>query len=312
MPGQSGFGSSLLDAVYDGALWAWTACASSGLVGGGTQTVDIGGTQYRVIRHLGEGGFSVVLLVENVDTGEQYALKKMVCQRGTDMLEMAQREIDAYRRFHHPNIIHLVGHSIEPTDSMMPGGSIVSMVFPLYRRGNLMDLVAHNHENGTALGESLIIDVFRGICCAVQHLHSYGSRAGYNPPQEAAAAAAAPGAGDREEQQRFLSETDAEGNQTTPTTSSSGPYVHRDLKLANVMLTDDLDTPILMDFGSVAPARITAETRTDALRIQDDAAEHCTMPYRAPELFDVQTGAELDERTDIWSLGCLLFALAYG
>ncbi|KAJ2613760.1 Serine/threonine-protein kinase env7 [Coemansia sp. RSA 1365] len=35
------------------------------------------------------------------------------------------------------------------------------------------------------------------------------------------------------------------------------------------------------------------------------------MSYRAPELFDIQTGATFDQRTDIWSLGCLLFALAY-
>jgi len=36
------------------------------------------------------------------------------------------------------------------------------------------------------------------------------------------------------------------------------------------------------------------------------------MPYRAPELFDVKTGATLDEKVDIWSLGCTLFAVAYG
>lgn len=35
------------------------------------------------------------------------------------------------------------------------------------------------------------------------------------------------------------------------------------------------------------------------------------MPYRAPELFDVKTGATLTESTDVWSLGCLLFCLAY-
>lgn len=36
------------------------------------------------------------------------------------------------------------------------------------------------------------------------------------------------------------------------------------------------------------------------------------MPYRAPELFDVKTGKTLDEKVDIWSLGCTLFAVAYG
>ena len=35
------------------------------------------------------------------------------------------------------------------------------------------------------------------------------------------------------------------------------------------------------------------------------------MAYRAPELFDVKTGVTIDEKVDIWSLGCTLFALAY-
>ena len=30
------------------------------------------------------------------------------------------------------------------------------------------------------------------------------------------------------------------------------------------------------------------------------AAERCTMPYRAPELFNVETHSVIDERIDIW------------
>lgn len=71
-------------------------------------------------------------------------------------------------------------------------------------------------------------------------------------------------------------------------------------------------TPVLMDFGSVAVAECLIEGRTDALAVQDEAARHSTLPFRAPELFDVASDARLDQRTDVWSLGCLLYALRYG
>lgn len=66
------------------------------------------------------------------------------------------------------------------------------------------------------------------------------------------------------------------------------------------MIADDGVTPILMDFGSTVKARIRVENRSQALHQQDLAAEHSTMTYRAPELFDVKTGATLDEKVDIW------------
>lgn len=85
-----------------------------------------------------------------------------------------------------------------------------------------------------------------------------------------------------------------------------------------------------MDFGSALPARIPIPNRSVALTQQDLAAEHCSMPFRAPELFDVRpyisppctqthsepaqvkTNLDLTEAVDIWSLGCTLFAMAYG
>lgn len=78
------------------------------------------------------------------------------------------------------------------------------------------------------------------------------------------------------------------------------------------MIADDGKTPILMDLGSLAPSPTPITSRSLALAVQDTAAEHSTMPYRAPELFDVKTGSVINTKVDIWSLGCTLYACLVG
>ena len=91
----------------------------------------------------------------------------------------------------------------------------------------------------------------------------------------------------------------------------SPPYVHQDIKPENILLTDD-GRPLLTDFGSVRPAEINVTNRAQALAVADEAASFCTVSYRAPELFDPPKGCKLDTRTDVWGLGCLLFAWWFG
>lgn len=52
-------------------------------------------------------------------------------------------------------------------------------------------------------------------------------------------------------------------------------------------------------------------SRKEALAEQDRAAEHSTLPYRAPELLEVTAGRDLTSKVDVWSLGCLLYTMAY-
>lgn len=78
------------------------------------------------------------------------------------------------------------------------------------------------------------------------------------------------------------------------------------------MLSDSGTSPILMDLGSLAPSPTHITSRALALATQDTAAEHSTLPYRAPELFDTKTGTVIDTKTDIWSFGCTLFACLVG
>ncbi|XP_020571233.1 serine/threonine-protein kinase 16-like [Phalaenopsis equestris] len=93
------------------------------------------------------------------------------------------------------------------------------------------------------------------------------------------------------------------------------PYAHNDVKPGNVLLTKRKGQPpvaILMDFGSAQPARKQICSRSEALQLQEWAAEHCSALYRAPEFWDCPSEAYIDERTDVWSLGCTLYAIMYG
>lgn len=93
------------------------------------------------------------------------------------------------------------------------------------------------------------------------------------------------------------------------------PYAHNDVKPGNILITrrkGQAPLAILMDFGSTAPARKEIRSRSQALQLQEWAAEHCSAPFRAPELWDCPSHADIDERTDVWSLGCTLYAIMYG
>lgn len=92
-------------------------------------------------------------------------------------------------------------------------------------------------------------------------------------------------------------------------------YAHNDVKPGNVLITHRKGQPpvaILMDFGSARPAKREIRSRSQALQLQEWAAEHCSAPFRAPELWDCPSHTDIDARTDIWSLGCTLYAIMYG
>jgi serine/threonine kinase 16 len=50
-------------------------------------------------------------------------------------------------------------------------------------------------------------------------------------------------------------------------------------------LLSDAGEPILTDFGSVTVANVTIGKRSDALLLQENAAQHSSMAYRAPGAF---------------------------
>ncbi|KAH9945350.1 Pkinase-domain-containing protein [Epithele typhae] len=342
------------------AFWALSSCVCQQ-----SAKVKINGRTFKIIRVLGEGGFSFVYLAQDEHSGRQFALKKIRCPSGQEDVRQAMREVEAYRRFKHPNIIHIMDSAVvqDPNGD----GQVVYLFLPLYKRGNLQDAINANSINNTHFSETEMLQYFKGTCEALRAMHNYHGPVGTKmdafssrstQPTSRHAPSAPNSPRHSEDDEMFPQpEGDGEGGYSyhgasstssrAPLVSQNGPgedheheplfdgdeelerlqhgganghaasgqtelvpYAHRDLKPGNVMISDD-GRPILMDFGSTIKARVKIENRSQALLQQDIAAEQSTMSYRAPELFDVKTGITITEAVDIWSLGCLLYALAY-
>jgi len=334
---------TLKDQAKD-AIWALSSCLCQQ-----SAKIKINGRTFNIIKVLGEGGFSFVYLAQDETSGRQFALKKIRCPTGSEGVKEAMLEVEAYRRFKHPNIIRILDSAVvqDPEGE----GQIVYLFLPLYKRGNVQDAINANVVNGKQFSERDMIRIFKGTCEAVRALHDYHTTPGSQPQSRQAPTPSTSQShhsndnhSDDEEGDELLSHPQGNGDSSVniplvkkhrtdvgdgvfdddeeiskipdlPNGNSesgkSEPYAHRDIKPGNVMIADDGVTPILMDFGSAMKARIRIETRSQALLQQDIAAERSTMAYRAPELFDVKTGVSLDEKVDIWSLGCTLFAMAY-
>ena len=83
--------------------------------------------------------------------------------------------------------------------------------------------------------------------------------------------------------------------------------VHRDLKSSNIVV-DNLGRPIVLDFGLAKRLRREDGTPADST-ITGHGALAGTLSYMAPE---VLRGEPADARSDVWSLGVLLYELATG
>eukprot|EP00850_Spirogloea_muscicola_P011393 SM000070S21359 [mRNA] locus=s70:625729:629256:- [translate_table: standard] len=92
--------------------------------------------------------------------------------------------------------------------------------------------------------------------------------------------------------------------------SQSPPIAHRDLKAENVLLSGN-STWKLCDFGSTSTTHKRFDRAEEMGAEEDIIRKHTTPAYRAPELWDLYRRDFINEKVDIWALGCLLYRLAY-
>jgi serine/threonine kinase 16 len=278
-PVASSGGHSFMDVLSAAVHSVFGACSS--------RTLRINGRRLRVLRQLAEGGYSYVYLCEDLRTKQRYAVKQMLLQ-SHEQRQAARREIETHLTFaSQPHIMPLVDYVIE-RDAGAPeqhaaGAERALLLFPFYRRGSLQDALLRGlaREGTRRVGRPAFFDepsalrLFVDMATGVAAMHRH-----------------------------------------------SPPLAHRDICPRNVMVADD-GGGVLIDLGSAAPARVALRSRMDALRLQEEAAVGSSMPYRAPELWEPPPPAAVggagsggssgvDERTDVWSLGATLYALAFG
>lgn len=76
---------------------------------------------------------------------------------------------------------------------------------------------------------------------------------------------------------------------------------HRDLKLDNIVISNDLETVKIIDFGLCVDINLSK---------QDLCMQFCgTLPYMAPEMLRKQEYNP--KKADIWALGVILYRLLF-
>ncbi|KAG1825667.1 uncharacterized protein BJ212DRAFT_1443739 [Suillus subaureus] len=87
--------------------------------------------------------------------------------------------------------------------------------------------------------------------------------------------------------------------------------LHRDLKVENILQASN-NVFKLCDFGSATPVAPRPPSTTAEVRaLEADLNRHTTLQYRAPEMVDPYLRRSVDEKSDVWALGVLLYKLCY-
>ncbi|XP_066510032.1 cyclin-G-associated kinase-like isoform X1 [Hoplias malabaricus] len=228
------------------------------------QTVELGDTKLRITRVIAEGGYAFVYEAQDLGSGKEYALKRLLSNEEEKNKAIIQEVCFMKKLSGHPNVVQFCSAasiSKEESDT----GQAEFLILTELCKGQLVDFVKKVEQKGPMSCDT-ILKIFYQSCRAVQHMHK-----------------------------------------------QKPPIIHRDLKIENLLISQQ-GTIKLCDFGSSTTIAYYPDYSWSAHKrsmVEDEITRNTTPAYRTPEMIDLYSNFPINEKQDIWALGCILYLLCF-
>lgn len=219
-----------------------------------------------------------------IDVGDiKIHIKNVIAEGGFSCVYLAKDASNASKQY---ALKHIICNDKESLDLAMKE---IQVMKSLRGHPNIVTLYAHTILDMGRTKEALLVMEF----CERSLVYVLESR----------------GAGNFEEKQVLTIFRDV-CNAVFAMHCQSPPVAHRDLKAENLLLGSD-GLWKLCDFGSTSTNHKRFEKPEEMGVEEDNIRKHTTPAYRAPEMWDLYRRDLINQKVDIWALGCLLYRICY-
>uniref|UniRef100_A0A3Q2E4X2 Cyclin-G-associated kinase n=1 Tax=Cyprinodon variegatus TaxID=28743 RepID=A0A3Q2E4X2_CYPVA len=228
------------------------------------QVVELGDMKLRIKRVIAEGGFAFVYEAQDMSSGKDYALKRLLSNEEEKNKEIIQEVCFMKKLSGHPNMVQFCSAasiSKEESDT----GQAEFLILTELCKGQLVDFI-RRVEQRAPMSCDTVLKIFYQACRAVQHMHK-----------------------------------------------QKPPVIHRDLKIENLLISNQ-GTIKLCDFGSATTVSHYPDYSWSAQKrsmVEDEITRNTTPAYRTPEMIDLYSNFPINDKQDIWALGCILYLLCF-
>ncbi|XP_038558609.1 cyclin-G-associated kinase isoform X1 [Micropterus salmoides] len=228
------------------------------------QVVELGDMKLRIKRVIAEGGFAFVYEAQDMSSGKDYALKRLLSNEEEKNKEIIQEVCFMKKLSGHPNMVQFCSAasiSKEESDT----GQAEFLILTELCKGQLVDFIKRV-EQRAPMSCDTVLKIFYQTCRGVQHMHK-----------------------------------------------QKPPIIHRDLKIENLLISNQ-GTIKLCDFGSATTVSHYPDYSWSAQKrsmVEDEITRNTTPAYRTPEMIDLYSNFPINDKQDIWALGCILYLLCF-